>query len=76
MGKKRVTDLAENSKVTLPKPCDPLTESAIELLGSKIMETFNNYRKRFCNERGEQQTNLTKSEQRGLNKLKKRIREK
>ena len=31
-GKKRATDVTENSKVTLPKPCDPLTESSIELL--------------------------------------------
>ena len=34
--KKRVTDLNENAKVSLPKPCDPLTESSIELLKQKI----------------------------------------
>ena len=38
--KKRVTDLAENSKVSLPKPCDALTESSIELMKQKVIETF------------------------------------
>ena len=73
--KKRATDMPENSKVALPKPCDALTESSKELLGNKIMETFRKYRDRHCNEKGDQDSNLTKAEQRGLRKLKKRIRE-
>ena len=72
-GKKRVTDLKENSKVNLPKPCDALTESSIELLKCKIMDTFRKYREKNCNERGEQATNLTKQELRGLAKLRKRV---
>ena len=73
-GKKRATDVTENSKVTLPKPCDPLTESSIELLKTRLMEAFKKYKKKYCNDRGDQELNLTKSELRGLNKLKKRIR--
>ena len=72
--KKRVTDLVENSKVSLPKPCDALTESSIELLKRKLMETFTKYRNKSCNERGEQPTNLSKQELRGLTKLRKRIK--
>ena len=57
--RKRVTDLAENSKVSLPKPCDPLTESSIELMRQKVMETFRKYKNKHCNERGEQVSNLS-----------------
>ena len=39
------------------------------------MEAFYKYRKIFCNERGEQESNLSKSEQRGLVKLRKRIKD-
>ena len=73
-GNKRATDLAENKKVTLPKPCDNYTESSIEVLRRKIMENFRKYRDNNCNERGEQESNLNKEELRGLRNLKKRIR--
>ena len=72
-GAKRVTDLDKNKKVTLPNPCDPFTESSIELIKSNVMKTFNSYMKRECNEKGEQVTNLKRNEQKGLRKLKKRI---
>ena len=42
-GNKRATDMKENKKVTLPKPCDNHTESSIEILKKKIMETFRKY---------------------------------
>ena len=51
-GKKRVTDLQENSKVTLPRPCDPHTESSIEMLKSIIMKFFNKYQSKYCTEKG------------------------
>ena len=72
-GKKRATDLPENSKVNLPKPCDAATESSIELMKTKIMEVFRKYRAEHCNERNEQRSNLNKKEQRGLRKLRKKI---
>ena len=71
--KKRATDLAENNKVTLPKPCNNFIESGIEMIRSRVLETFIKYRKRECNDRGEQPTNLSNQERRGLRKLKKRI---
>ena len=75
-GNKRATDISENKKVSLPKPCDNHTESSIEILRKKIMETFKNYRGKHCTEKGEQNTNLTKKELRGLRKLNKIIRNK
>jgi len=38
--KKRATDLAENNKVTLPKPCNNFTESGIEMIRSRVLGTF------------------------------------
>ena len=38
-----------------------------------VMKTFDEYKKLTCNEIGEQQTNLTRSEQMGLRKIQKRI---
>ena len=66
--KKRATDLAENNKVTLPKPCSNFIESGIEMIRSRVLETFTKYRKRECNDRGEQVTNLTAQERRGMRK--------
>ena len=47
-GKKRVTDLEENSKIMLPKACNPLVQSSNELLSNKIMEMFRRFRDKNC----------------------------
>ena len=39
------------------------------------MDTFRRYRDKHCNERGEQKSNLSKIEQRGLAKIRKRIKD-
>ena len=70
-----MTDLNENSKVTLPKPCDPYTESGIELLKSNIMKSFKKYQSKYCTGDGEQKSNLTNEELRGMRKLKKRVKD-
>ena len=73
--KKRTTDLKENSEVKLPLPCDPMTESAINVVKKKIMDVFRHYKKKECDNEGRQETNLSKSELKGLNSLKKRVAE-
>ena len=73
-GNKRVTDLDENKKVKLPDPCDHFTESSLELLKDNIMKVFSKYKKKACNKKGEQYSNLKPNEQRGLRKLQKRIK--
>ena len=72
-GKKKATDLQENKSVKLPSPSTPHTESSIEILKNKIMEVFKKYKSVNCNKNGQQKSNLSKSEKKGLESLLKRI---
>lgn len=40
-GNLRCTDLGENKKVTLPKPCSNFVESSIKVIKQKVMKVFN-----------------------------------
>ena len=71
---RRVTDLPECSRVTLPRPINIVREAQIESRRELHNKIYQDYRKEFCNERGEQETDLTKEELRGLTSLKKRIK--
>ena len=73
--KRRVTDLKECARVTLPKPLSAEEESKIEVRKRTQKEVFEKFRKMNTNSRGEQTSNLNESEQRGLKSLKKRIKE-
>ena len=73
--KKRSTDLKENSEVKLPQPSDTSTESSINVLKNRIMEVFRSYRAKECDSNGMQKTNMTSSEIKGLDSLKKRIKD-
>ena len=71
--KRRVTDLPECSRVTLPKPLPTSEEALIEIrrgIHGKIVNTF---RQEHCNKKGEQRPNITEQEQKGLESLVKRI---
>ena len=46
--KKRVTDLKENTRVTLPKPVEPSDEARIELRRGIYEEVFNKYIEKHC----------------------------
>ena len=70
--KRRVTDLRECSKVTLPKPLPPQYEAAIEMRRNAQQKIYEKYREKNCNKNGEQKSNLTKSEKEGIKKLGKR----
>ena len=74
-GKRRVTDLEECSRVTLPKPLSVRRESEIELRRECHDRVYQKYRQEFCNKDGEQKTNLTEDEKKGLKKIQKRIKE-
>ena len=52
------------------------SESVIELVKNKVAKTFKKYVDLHCNEKGEQESNLSMSEIRGLRKLRKRIKNK
>ena len=66
--------MAENSRVTLPKPLDPTHEAHIEMRREIHLKTFRDHREKFCNSKGEQISNLTERERSGLDSLKKRIK--
>ena len=72
---RRVTDLQECSRVTLPKPLPIQEEAKIEIRREMHNRIYSQYIKEFCNENGDQKTNLTEDETRGLKKLKKRVEE-
>ena len=71
--KRRVTDLKECTRVTLPKPLSPEDESKIEVRKRTQKEIYEKFRKVNTNERGEQKSNLKKNELKGLKSLQSRI---
>jgi len=75
-GNKRATDCQKNKKVSLPKHVDIFSESVIQLLKDKISKTSKKFIALKCNDKGEQESNLSRSEMRGLRKLRKRIKNK
>ena len=73
--KLRVTDLEINTRVTLPKGLPEDQEAHIEIRRSKYMEISRKYISSNCSKKGEQRSNLSKDELKGLISLKKRIKE-
>ena len=72
--KRRVTDLVECTRVTLPKPLSTVREAQIEVRRELHDKVYQEFRREHCNQKGEQKTNLTEQEKRGLNSLMKRIK--
>ena len=73
--KKRVTDLRECSRITLPKPLPPTEEAKIEIRREIHKNIYEKYREENCSKKGEQRSNLTKEEQEGLKSLEKKVKE-
>ena len=72
--KRRVTDLRQCARVTLPKSLSPDEESKLEVRKRSQIETFEHYRKNNTNKNGEQRSNLSHDEKTGLRSLQKRIK--
>ena len=70
---RKVTDLVESSRVTLPKPLSITREAQIELRRELHNKVYQEYRKEFCDKKGEQKMEITPEEIRGLRSLQKRI---
>ena len=70
--KRRVTDLKECARITLPKPLTPEEESKLEVRKNTQKEIFEKYRIKNTDSKGEQKSNLTPAEKRGLDSLKKK----
>ena len=74
-GKKRATDLKENSRVTLPKPCNTEDEAGIEIRRKSMKTTLKNFKMEHCNSKNEQKPNLSKEERDGLKSLQRRLKD-
>ena len=70
--RKRVTDMQECSRVFLPRPLKVTQEAQLEMRREMHSRVSKEYRKKFCDEKGKQENNLTKEEMRGIRKLEKR----
>ena len=71
-----MTFLKGNSRVIFPKKMRDFDfESRLDLLRIEAMGVFEEYVRKNCNERGQQVSNLSKSQLRGLKSLRKRIKE-
>ena len=73
---RRVTDLQECARVTLPRPLPTNQEAFIQIRRDVHSRIYDQYRQEFCNKNGDQKTNLTEMEEKGLKMLKKRVKEK
>ena len=73
--KRRVTDMQECSRIFLPKPLKITQEAQIEMRRELHQKISEEYRQKFCDDKGRQENNLTKEETRGLKKLEKRKQE-
>ena len=73
--KRRVTDLQECARVTLPRPLDTKHEALIEMRRGTNEKIYKEYRYEVCNKKDEVQGNLTEDEKDGLRSLQKRMKE-
>ena len=73
--RRRVTDLAECNRVTLPKPLPTHQETMIEMRREIHAQIFKKYKQEKCTKDGEQESNLTPEQQAGLKSLKKKIKD-
>ena len=72
--KRRVTDLKECARVTLPRPLDTKHEALIERRRGTNERIYSEYRKEECNQKGNVRGNLTEEEKDGLKSLQKRMK--
>ena len=83
--KRRATDCVENTKIHLPQMGDPKEESQLEMLQTLLWDEYLAFKKELekkvkggkkdATERNQEGDNLTKQQQAGLKKLKKRIKD-
>ena len=71
--KRRVTDLRECSRITLPRPLSPEDEAVLKTRKRSQMEIFREYIAKNTNKKGDLKSNLTDEENEGLKSLQKRI---
>ena len=76
MRKRKATDLPQNSKVFLPPPLNPILESGLSVRKQEMMDTFSNFVKDNCDDRGKQlKSSLTQEQKRGLADIRKKTKD-
>ena len=73
--RQRATDVKNNTRVILPRPMSALEESKLAVLRLEWNALFDRYLAEECGEGGEQTSNLTAQERRGLKSLKQRVKD-
>ena len=73
--KRRVTDLRESNRITLPKPLPATEEAKIEIRREIHRDIYDKYRNNNCSKNGDQESNLSKEQQEGLKSLEKKVKE-
>ena len=73
LSKRRVTDLADNSRIYLPKALSALNEARIAIRMDEYRQQYEDYKKKHCNKKGDQKCNMTERQKRGLDSLSKRV---
>ena len=74
-GRRRATDLKGNARVFLPKRVKNFeTEANLEMLRVELLAIFRQFMEQKCNKKGEQKSNLTRPQLKGLVSLKTRIK--
>ena len=70
--KMKVTNLRENTRITLPRPLNPIHEAMIEVRRKEYNRVFDEYRGKESKKR-KRVSNLTEEESKGVKSLKSRI---
>ena len=74
-GRRKATDVKGNTMVILPGMGKNFQEEAnYEMLRTELRGCFKEYKKKYCNKKGEQESNLSKEENLSLKSLKKRFK--
>ena len=75
LGRQRITDCPGNTRVFLPKPMPPIKEAMVAVRSSEWSQTRTEFKAKNTNHKGDQPSNLTPQQQRGLKSILKRLKE-
>ena len=75
MRRMKATDCKHNTRVILPKALEPRSEAMMEVRMSEWMKIFSKYKTEKCDEEGQQESNLTAAQKKGMTKLRKRTKD-
>ena len=76
LSKRRATDVKGNARVIFPRQARSLeVESALQTMRMELFTLFRQYRQEKCDHEGNQKSNLTRIQEDGLRKVRKRVKD-